>query len=335
MNRHTRVRRIYINKTKKRNKHKLNLTKQRVTGNNNNNNNNKNKNKYTKKRITGGVIDDLIDKSTKDTEDMIKNARLAGNLTKLSHGVIIGLTLSGVGIPFVGLVGAVFLISNQLIKAKENNLTLKNVLNDVLVIITNNFRLYKVINKSIQIFEKHNTIQPFIIDASVIKILYEKMLYLFENLLEISPTEVITALVNDKSINSNTELKDIIQIEYKNRNSGIKNAFASLNRTFRRNVNSDKTTNRIVKNISIINGYFMIMKTQFDIASDYYQRNLPLETNSKIWKEIEADESFKDFLSPDDDKTGETILEDITDENIDEEEKLNNKLRIIYKKNYY
>ena len=127
MNRHTRVRRKRKigDKTNIGNKYK------------------KNKLNRTKKRVTGGDVNDLIDASTKDTEDMIKNAKLAANLTKLGHGVIIGLTISGVGIPFVGLVGAVFLISNALLKAKENNLTLKNVLNDVLVIITNNFRLYK------------------------------------------------------------------------------------------------------------------------------------------------------------------------------------------------
>lgn len=298
----------------------------------------KNKNKYksnqTKKRI-GGDVNDLIDNSTKDTEEMIKNAKLAANLAKVGHAVIVGLTLSGVGVPFVGLVGAVFLISNELLKAKETNMMLKNVLNDVLVIITNNFRLYKVINKSIQIIETHNSIKSFIIDADVIKILYEKMLYLFENLLELSPTEVIKALVNDKSINSNTELKDIIQAENANRGSGIKNTFASFGRVFRRNVNAEKTINRIIKNISVINGYFMIMKSQFDIATDYYQRNLPAEISAKIWKEIEADQTFKDFLSPDDEKTGETILDEITDEHIKEEEKMNNQLRIIYKKNYY
>jgi hypothetical protein len=321
MNRHTRVRR---KKTKIKNRY--------------NNNKNKYKLNLTKKRVTGGDVNDLIDASTKDTEDMIKNAKLAANLTKLGHGVIIGLTISGVGIPFVGLVGAVFLISNALLKAKENNLTLKNVLNDVLVIITNNFRLYKVINKSIQIIEKHkenhNNIQSFIIDSDVVKILYEKMLYLFENLLEICPTEVIKALVNDKSINSNRELNDIIQSENTNR-TGIKNTFSSLGRVFKRNVNSDKTINRIIKNISVINGYFMIIKSQFDIATTYYQRHLPVETSVAIWKEIEADESFKDFLSPDDAKTGEKILDEMTDEHIAEEDKLNNKLRIIYKKNYY
>lgn len=323
MNRHTRARR---KKTK--------IKKNRY----NNNNNNRYKSNQTKKRVTGGDVNNLIDASTKDTEDMIKNAKLAANLTKLGHGVIIGLTISGVGIPFVGLVGAVFLISNALLKAKENNLTLKNALNDVLVIIVNNFRLYKVINKSIQIIEKHkenhNNIQSFIIDSDVVKILYEKMLYLFENLLEISPTEVIKALVNDKSINSNRELKDIIQSENTSR-AGIKNAFSSMHRVFRRNVNSDNTTNRIIKNISVINGYFMIMKSQFDIATTYYQRHLPVETNAAIWKEIEADESFKDFLLPNDEKMGEKILDEMTDEHIAEEDKLNNELRIIYKKNYY
>jgi hypothetical protein len=314
MNRHTRVRRKKINKTKFKN----------IT--------------LTKKRIRGGDVNDLIDASTKDTEAIIKNAKLAANLAKLGHGVIIGLTVSGVGIPFVGLVGAVFLISNYLLKAKETNLTLKNVLNDVLVIITNNFRLYKVIKKSIQIIEnhkdKHNSIQSFIIDADIIRILYEKMLYLFENLLEISPTEVIKALVTDKSINSNTELKNIIQSENANR-TGIKNTISSFGRVLKRNVNADKTINTIIKNITVINGYFMIMKSQFDIATDYYQRNLPAETSVAIWKEIEADESFKDFLLPNDEKTGEQIMDEITDVRIAEEDKLNNKLRIIYKKNYY
>jgi hypothetical protein len=319
MNRHTRVRRkkTKFNKNKYNNRYKL---------------------IRTKKRVTGGDVNDLIVASTKDTEDEIKNAKLAANLAKLGHGVIIGLTISGVGIPFVGLVGAVFIISNQLLKAKETNLTLKNVLNDVLVIITNNFRLYQVINKSIQIIEKHkenhNNIQTFIIDSNVIKILYEKMLYLFENLLEISPTEVIKALVHDKSINSNRELNNIIQSENANR-VGIKNTFSSLGRVLKRNVNADKTINRIIKNISVINGYFMIMKSQFDIAISYYQRHLPVETSAAIWKEIESGESFKDFLSPDDDKTGEKILDEITDEHIAEEDKLNNKLVIIYKKNYY
>ena len=34
-------------------------------------------------------------------------------------------------------------------------------------------------------------------------------------------------------------------------------------------------------------------------------------------------------------KTGEKILDEMTDEHIAEEDKLNNELRIIYKKNYY
>jgi hypothetical protein len=314
MNRHTRVRRKKINKTKI----KINKTK-----------------KYKK----GGALNDLIDKSSKNTEEMIKNADLAADLSKVGHAVIIGLTLSGVGVPFVGLVGAVFIISNQLLRAKEQNLILRTVLNDVIVIITNNFRLYKVINKSIQIIEKHkenhNNVQSFIIDSDVIRILYEKMLYLFENLLEISPTEVIKELVNDKSINSNTKLKDIIESENTNRTTGVMNTLSSLRRVFKRNVNVEKTTNEIVKNISVINGYFMIMKSQFDMATSYYQRNLPIETTFAIWKEIETDDSFKDFLLPDDKKTGKKILDEITDQHIAEEDKLNNKLRIIYKENYF
>ena len=320
MNRHTRVRR-------------------RKTKFNKNKYNNRYKFTRTKKRVTGGDVNNLIDKSTKNTEEIIKNAELASGIAKVGHAVIIGLTISGVGIPFVGLVGAVFIISNQLLKAKEQNLILKNVLNDVLVIITNNFRLYKVINKSMQIIEKHKenhtSVQSFIIDTDVVKVLYEKMLYLLENLLEISPTEIITELANDKSINSSTQIKKIIQSENMNRKSGFINTISSLKRVFKRNVNVEKTTNEIIKNISVINGYFMIMKSQFDIAISYYQRNLPVETSAAIWKEIEADESFKDFLSPDDDKTGEKILDEITDEHIAEEEKLNNKLVIIYKKNYY
>jgi hypothetical protein len=322
MNRHTKVRRKKIKKINKTKFKNINIT--RTT--------------RTKKRIRGGDINNLIDKSTKDTEEMIKNADLASDLAKVGHAVIIGLTLSGVGIPFVGLVGAVFLISNQLLRAKEQNLILRTVLNDVIVIITNNFRLYKVINKSIQIIEKHkenHDIQSFLIDSDVIKILYEKMIYLFENLLELSPTEVIKELVKDKSINSNTKIKNIIETENTNRKTGIMNTLSSMRRVFKRNVNVEKTTNEIVKNISVINGYFMIMKSQFDIATDYYQRNLPAETSVAIWKEIEADESFKDFLLPNDEKTGEQIMDEITDARIAEEEKLNNKLIIIYKKNYF
>jgi hypothetical protein len=322
MNRHTKVRRKKIKKINKTKFKNINIT--RTT--------------RTKKRIRGGDINNLIDKSTKDTEEMIKNADLASDLAKVGHAVIIGLTLSGVGIPFVGLVGAVFLISNQLLRAKEQNLILRTVLNDVIVIITNNFRLYKVINKSIQIIEKHkenHDIQSFLIDSDVIKILYEKMIYLFENLLELSPTEVIKELVKDKSINSNTKIKNIIETENTNRKTGIMNTLSSMRRVFKRNVNVEKTTNEIVKNISVINGYFMIMKSQFDIATDYYQRNLPAESSLAIWKEIEADESFKDFLLPNDEKTGEQIMDEITDARIAEEDKLNNKLRIIYKNNYF
>jgi hypothetical protein len=323
MNRHTRVRRKKINiKIKKKN----NTKKYKKGGNNGAGLNN--------------GINNLIATSTKDTEEMIKNADLASDLAKVGHAVVIGLTLSGVGIPFVGLIGAVFIISNQILRAKEQNLILRTILNDVLVIITNNFRLYKVINKFIQIIENHkdkdnNSIQSFIIDADIIRILYEKMLYLFENLLEISPTEVIKVLVNDKSINSNTELKKVIDTENTNRKTGIMNTLSSLRRVFKRNVNVEKTTNEIVKNISVINGYFMIMKSQFDIATSYYQRHLPVETSVAIWKEIEEDESFKDFLLPDDEKTGKKIMDNITDKSIAEEDKLNNKLRIIYKDNYF
>ena len=323
MNRHTRVRR---KKTK--------IKKNRY------NNNNRYKLNRTKKRVTGGDINNLIDKSTKDTEEMIKNADLASDLAKVGHAVIIGLTLSGVGVPFVGLVAAVFLISNQLLRSKEQNLILRTVLNDVIVIILNNFRLYKVINKSIQIIEKHkeenhNNIQSFLIDSDIIKILYEKMIYLFENLLELSPTEVIKELVNDKSINSNAKIKTIIETENTNRKTGIMNTLSSMRRVFKRNVNVEKTTNEIVKNISVINGYFMIMKSQFDLATNYYQRNLPVETSATIWKEIEADESFTDFLLPNDVKTSKKILDEMSDKNIAKEDKLNNTLRIIYKKNYY
>lgn len=154
-------------------------------------------------------------------------------------------------------------------------------------------------------------------------------------MLELSPTEVIKELVKDKSINSNTKIKSIIETENTNRKTGIMNTLSSMRRVFKRNVNVEKTTNEIVKNISVINGYFMIMKSQFDIATTYYQRHLPVETNAAIWKEIEADDSFKDFLLPNDEKTGEKILDEMTDDHIAKEDKLNNELRIIYKKNYY
>ena len=271
------------------------------------NNNRANKRKRTR-RMRGGIGESFAAMAKKNEDISQENRDNAVIFSNVGNATVGALAATGVGIPFAAVIGGVFLVTSVLIKMKMNNTDLKTVLLDVFNIISNCVRLYELIQIASSTFKTEITTGElkFNIDEEIIQRLNEKLVYLLKNLLEITPDEIVVLLSNMSDKITNTQIMDIINAE-KSTRTGIANKFRAVRRVVKRNVNVLETINNIVKNLSVINSYFMLMKGQFDMACDYYQRHLP--NYSEIWKKIEENDVFTNFLVPNDAKTAENVEE--------------------------
>jgi len=89
------------------------------------------------------------------------------------------------------------------------------------------------------------------------------------------------------------------QTEFDSRkSSGIfKSTFGKLDRGINRAFYSSDIRDDIITNLTLINGYFMIMKSQYDMTLELYQREFE-DDWAKIWKIIENSEEFNDYMIP-------------------------------------
>jgi hypothetical protein len=264
--------------------------------------------------------DDLSQKSSVSDNSSKKLEEASRLMSKVGKITITALAGSGVGIPIAALLAGIFLITNEIAKSQIFNYRLHTIILDVLNILNNSMRLFNFIFKSISIIKQENTAQRSIkIDENLICRLKEKLLILFKDILKIAPSKIVIDLYGnntnelDKFINtkSNTEtntdincdkfvdkelVKEIMD-EIAKRSSRF-DKLQSVGRVIDRNLSIEEKILNITTNLSIINGYFMIMKGDFDITCEYY-RGLNEEEYKRIWQLITNTNEFKEYLEPD------------------------------------
>ena len=82
----------------------------------------------------------------------------------------------------------------------------------------------------------------------------------------------------------------------------LERKLVSVSRMTNRTVWAQYSINEIVKDLAIINGYFMLMKSQFDMIVHHCERTFEPETVKNIWDQIMKEEKnnvYRSYLSLD------------------------------------
>jgi len=262
----------------------------------------------------------LANLATKSATNTAAIATAAATGTYIGYATIAGLSATGVGIPVAGALAAVLLIANTMAYMAIANSKLKTVLFDVLNIITHCNNLNKTIEIILETFKKIIIKNPLKIDPEIYDRLKEKLELLMTYLIELATEDMLKILEKDEKIQQSDSYK-IIKNECQKR--GIKLTLAdsvsdkeksdtifkkpkiisqtidASGRVLNRTVWAQYTINEVVKDLTIINGYFMLMKSQFDMIIQHYEHNIDSEQRKKIWQTIEQNDSYKTYLSLD------------------------------------
>ena len=84
---------------------------------------------------------------------------------------------------------------------------------------------------------------------------------------------------------------------------GVMRNARTLRRVFMRTVKANTVISRIVQELSVINGFYSIMKSQYDFEMDYYSRILAKEEYTRIWEVIQSQPEYQKFMVPIDAKS--------------------------------
>lgn len=244
-------------------------------------------------------------------------ATAAATATYIGYAAVAGLSATGVGVPVAGALAAVLLIANSMSYMKIANIKLKTVLFDVLNIITHCNKLNSTI---LIIFNQFNSNlnKDIKIDPEIYDRLEEKLDLLMKYLIGLSTNSMIKILIKDENLKKFDKVGKIINDECKkrgmddckddgedeNKPSSFKKVIQSVERgidtserVINRSVWAQYTINEVVKDLTIINGYFMLMKSQFDMLIQHHERNISDQIKKNIWSEIEKNDLYKSYLT--------------------------------------
>jgi hypothetical protein len=135
-------------------------------------------------------------------------------------------------------------------------------------------------------------------DKAVEKRLYSKIKFLTVYLLDITPNEIISSII--KTFDTDTNLKNsdfgkLLTEVYEKRQS--KTDFLMRGRrAFMRTVKSKMVIDRLIQELSVINGFYNLINNQNNLLMEYYSRELIPSEYKKIWKFIESLDEYKDFM---------------------------------------
>lgn len=270
-----------------------------------------------------------------------KAAALAGTVAAAATigNVLVGsLAATGVGVPLAGIIGAILVVAQVMAKMAVANINLKTVLYDVLNIVMHCNKINQVVVLILREFNgynKTNSKKQYAIDSEIEDRLNEKLELLFIYLLGIGEKDMIQ-LLHDSNTTLNIEEKysDLILEEclkrgmtsekineYANKKNKKKSgvfslAMGTMDRVSKRTIGAQNTINEIIKDLAIVNGYFMLMKSQFDMIVRHCERTITDKVAlADIWGKIENRPEYKTYLSLD---NSELVDEDSTEPRNDE-----------------
>jgi hypothetical protein len=251
-------------------------------------------------------------------------AALAGTVATAAYvgNVLVGsLAATGVGVPLAGIIGAILVVAQVMAKMAIANSNLKTVLYDVLNIVMHCNKINQVIVlilKEFNDYNEQNQKKKYEIDNEIKDRLNEKLELLFTYLLGIGEKNMIQLLYDSMStLNIEKKYLDFIleeclqrgmnyekvinyAEEKQRKKSGLfGRAMGTASRVSKRTIGAQNTINEIIKDLAIINGYFMLMKSQFDMIVHHCERDIDKLVLDGIWKKIEVKPEYKAYLSLD------------------------------------
>lgn len=144
-------------------------------------------------------------------------------------------------------------------------------------------------------------------DKDIERRLFEKITTLTTYLLELSPTPILQELNKDTTITETgfgiilkDEVKKRVGDDGNDKTAKIFDRISSIKRGFQRSFKGKATTDKMVQDLSVISGFYGLMKSQYDFEMDYYSRHLKPEEFKKIWEVIEVQSEYKTFMIPGD-----------------------------------
>jgi hypothetical protein len=206
------------------------------------------------------------------------------------------------------------------IKSEIEQIPADNKLDNINARITNMLSKNKSDNASIATITPKETLFGQIRkDPDIQSRLYDKIQYLIVYLFDLSPTKTLQTLYSDASVR-NSGIGRLLETEFQKRGvvnttgekdtkianfqkapgttmfNIAKSATTMANRAYMRTMEGKTVTNKMVQDLCIINGYFSLMKSQYDFEWDYYARMLKKEEYDRIWSVIQAQQEYKDFM---------------------------------------
>lgn len=145
-------------------------------------------------------------------------------------------------------------------------------------------------------------------NVDIQKRLFDKLNDLTDLLLQIATDDMVKTLKNDPTI-MNSGMGKLIDDVYTTRQLNVTGSVsASMSRKlgrFGRGVN--RATNgqflqqQLINELTLVNGFFMLMKAQYDMTIDYYERSMDSDKWKEIWqKYIQNSSVYIEYLVPSD-----------------------------------
>ena len=265
-------------------------------------------------------LDTLITKSNDATKDLQKTQSLLtlskgataatlatgatiATISNVGYGAVAGLTASGIGIPLAGALAGALLIANKLSNMYITNHKLFPIMYDSMSILSNGYKLHELIESAYKIIQGHlikiktqNTLLKSIrIDPEILSHISTKVTEVTAYLLKITDENVLTALLKDPDI-INSGFNKVIVDEMSSRKKDYFKRVSDAQRKLYRFLYASEYKTDISENLGLINGFFIIIKTQYDFALELYEQEIPQW--KEILKEIHSSDQYISYMVP-------------------------------------
>ena len=163
----------------------------------------------------------------------------------------------------------------------------------------------KVVNSDQQPDKLIKWISP---NVAIQQRLFDKLNDLTDLLLQIATNDMVRTLKNDPTI-MNSGMGNLINKVYTDRKLGITGdavasmtrKFGRFSRGFNRAANGQFLQQQLINELTLVNGFFMLMKAQYDMTIDYYERSMDSDQWKEIWtKYIQNSSVYIEYLVPSD-----------------------------------
>ena len=126
----------------------------------------------------------------------------------------------------------------------------------------------------------------------------EKIEDLTNLLLKNATDRILDILKKDADV-INSGFGEAVKKELTRRNQSMSKTLSKIKRGLDRTVNSSAIQNDILKDLTIINGFFNILKSQYDMTLELYEREFGEDWN-KIWGVIQSTNEYINYMEPKD-----------------------------------